>query len=358
VSQGAAIHSLGLHGFSFDFIAPITSEAISVVARGNALEILVPASTPVPTEAPFVIELSIPEDGQRQLDVPICSGGRDRLVGIVSVKPVGSSSFTRGDAVIVTGRLSKEKLLDVTVTVAGRTAQAEIMNPQSNSATSPTELAMLRERQRFNESMLRNNGRPEAGVVKAYSEAAAKAGEHELAADLLVALERITPGSDHATNICYHYSMAGRDRASHEWAAIAHRRRPTALTAHNLACGERDSAAKEQLLREALDRDPDFTLSAAILAKMIEGRSPAEAKRLREGIVAVLEPGIRSSDTDLNQLRRLRDAARSTGRTSIADQATIEIERREREVATRDAVFREENLEQGRDSGRLFGRER
>lgn len=43
VSQGAAIHSLGLHAFGFDFIAPINSEAISVMARGNALETLSPA---------------------------------------------------------------------------------------------------------------------------------------------------------------------------------------------------------------------------------------------------------------------------------------------------------------------------
>jgi molecular chaperone DnaK (HSP70) len=358
VSQGAAIHSLGLHGFGFDFIAPITSEAISVVTRGNALETLIPASTPVPTEAPFVIELSIPEVGQRQLDVPICSGGRDRLVGIVSVKPVGAGGFARGDAVTVTGRLSKEKLLDVTVMVAGRTARAEILNPLSNAATSSAELAMLRERQRFNESMLRNNGRPEAAVVLAYSKAAAKAGEHELAADLLVALERITPGSDHATSICYHYSMAGRDRASHEWAAIAHRRKPTALTAHNLACGERDSAARERLLREALDRDPYYTSSAAMLAKMIEGRSPTEARQLREGIVAALEPEMRSPDMDLNDLRRLRDAARATGQEALANRATVEIERREREVATHDAPFHERNLAQGRGDGRLLARER
>ncbi len=357
VSQGAAIHSLGLHAFGFDFIAPITSEAISVMARGNVLETLIPASTSVPTEAPFVIELSIPEDGQRQLDVPICSGGRDRLVGIVSVKPIGANGFSRGDAVVVTGRLSKEKLLDVTVAVAGRTARVEIMNPLSNSATSPAELAMLREKQRFNESMLRNGGRPEASVVKAYSQAAAKAGEHELAADLLVALERITPGSDHATNICFHYSMAGRDRASHEWAAIAHRRRPTALTAHNLACGERDTAEKERLLREAIDRDPGYTASATMLAKMIENRNPTEAKQLRERIVADLEPEIHSTNTDLKELRRLRDAAVRTGRTAVAERAEVEINRREREVATRDAVFREENLAQGRERGRLLGPE-
>lgn len=357
VSQGAAIHSLGLHAFGFDFIAPITSEAISVMARGNVLETLIPASTLVPTENPFVIELSIPEEGQRQLDVPICSGSRDRLVGIVSVKPIGANGFARGDTVVVTGRLSKEKLLDVTVAVAGRTANVEIMNPLSNTATSPAELAMLREKQRFNESMLRNGGRPEASVVKAYSQAAAKAGEHELAADLLVALERITPGSDHATSICYHYSMAGRDRVSHEWAALAHRRKPSATTAHNLACGERDRAEKERLLREALEYDPSYTASATMLAKMIESSNPIEAKQLRERIVADLQSEISSKSTDLITLRRLRDAAVSTRRADVAEQVEVEIKRREREVALRDSVYREENLAQGRDSGLLIGGE-
>jgi hypothetical protein len=152
--------------------------------------------------------------------------------------------------------------------------------------------------------------------------------------------------------------MAGRDRASHEWAAIAHRRKPTALTAHNLACGERDSAARERLLREALDRDPYYTSSAAMLAKMIEGRSPTEARQLREGIVAALEPEMRSPDMDLNDLRRLRDAARATGQEALANRATVEIERREREVATHDAPFHERNLAQGRGDGRLLARER
>ena len=290
-----------------------------------------------------------------QLDVPICSGARDRLVGIVTVKPVGKAGFARADAVTVTGRLSKEKLLDVTVTVAGQTACAEILNPLSNAATSPSELAMLKERQKFNEAVLRNNGRPEARVVKAYSQAAAAAGEHELAADLLLSLERITPGSDHAENICFHYSMAGRDKASHEWASIAYRRRPTALNAYNLACGERDTAERERLFRKSLDHDPEYTSSAAILASMIEGRNPSEAKKLRQMIVRVLERDIDSSDTNLKELRNLREAARKTDQSSIAEKANSEIESREREVATRNAVFREENLAQGRD--RLLGQE-
>jgi molecular chaperone DnaK len=349
VSQGAAIHSLGLNGFGFDFIAPITSEAISVLTKGGGMETLIPASTPVPSEAPFVIQLSIPEGGQKQLDVPICSGARDRLVGIVTVKPIGPSGFKRGDVVTVTGQLSKEKLLDVTVTVAEQTARAEILNPLSNAATSPSELAMLKVRQKFNESMLRNNGRPSADVVKAYSKAAADAGEHELAADLLVSLERITPGSDHATSICYHYSMAGRDKASHDWAGIAYERRPTALNAYNLACGERDKGVREKYLKQALEHDPEYTSAAAMLAGMVEGRKPDEAKKLRQMIVRVLEGELRSSDTSMQELRQLRDAARQIGKSSVDEKAKSEIERRVHALAERDAILREENLAQGRD---------
>ena len=244
----------------------------------------------------------------------------------------------------------------MTVTVAGQTARAEIMNPLSNAAASPSELAMLKERQKFNESMLRNNGRPSADVVEAYSKAAADAGEHELAADLLVSLERITPGSDHATNICYHYSMGGRDKASHEWAAIAYKRRPTALNAHNLACGERDKGLREKYLRQALAHDPEYTSSAAMLAAMIESRDPNEAKKLRQMIVTVLEGDVRSSDTSTQELRRLREAARQLGKSSVAEKAMSEIKRREHALAERETVFREENLAEGR--GKMIGRER
>jgi len=76
--------------------------------------------------------------------------------------------------------------------------------------------------------------------------------------------------------------MAGRDKASHEWAGIAYKRRPTAVNAHNLACGERDPAERERVFRQALDHDPEYTSSAALLANMIEDRNPDEAKKLRQ----------------------------------------------------------------------------
>jgi hypothetical protein len=142
---------------------------------------------------------------------------------------------------------------------------------------------------------------------------------------------------------------------SHEWAGIAYRRQPTALNAHNLACGERDKAVSEKLFRKALEHDQEYTRSAAIIAKMVEVRNPGEAKTLREMIVRVLESDIHSSETSLDELRRLHEAARKIEKGSVAEKASAEIERRERDVAMRDTVFHEENLAQGRDS--LLGQE-
>ena len=50
VSRGAALHSIGYHGFSKDFIEPIVSEDINIVLFGNNMKCLVKASTPVPSE--------------------------------------------------------------------------------------------------------------------------------------------------------------------------------------------------------------------------------------------------------------------------------------------------------------------
>lgn len=86
-----------------------------------------------------------------------------------------------------------------------------------------------------------------------------------------------------------------------------------------------------------------------MLAGMVEGRDPDAAKELRQMIVRVLGGEVRSSDTSMQELRQLREAARQVGKSSIAEDAKSEIEHREQALAERNAVFREENLAQGRD---------
>lgn len=343
VSQGAAIHSFGMHGLGLDLISPITSERICVIARGGVLETLIPVASPVPIPKPFELKLEVPEDGQRQVDVPVCSGIRERLVGIVTIK-AGKNGFKRGDVVHVVGDISKEKVLDVKVTVAGIAAQAEIMNPLSNGTPGPAEIAMLKEKQLFNESVLRNEGRPDAHVVKNYSQAAANAGAYELAADLLVALERIKTGVNYATNIGFYYNRAGRNQKGNEWHRTAYSREKNATTAYNMYCISTNKSDEEKYLREALRYDPSHILALQALAAMLAGRSSEEATKLNKRVVDLLSPDYRDPDTDVSNLNHLLKAARATNQENLAQKVEREIHRRGRALSSSGELYREDHL--------------
>jgi hypothetical protein len=266
------------------------------------------------------------------------------LIGIVSIHPRIGSHFSKGDPVLVEGSISKEKLIEVTVSVAGQTARADILNPLSNGATSPAELAMLKEKQKFNQSMLRNNGRPSASVVKAYSEAAAKCGAYELAADLLVALERIDPAQDHATVIGYYYSMAGRGRKSREWGEIDYDRKKTAMTAYNMACDETNHDRKERLLRESLQYDADYVPALRMLSDLLATRNPDESRELKETLVALLEAELRNNEISLVDLKTLEKAASEIGKHDTAETARTTLSRKERSLEEKDALYLDKHL--------------
>ena len=351
VSQGAAIHSLGIHRLGIDLITPITSDPIFVIARNKVLETLIPVASPVPIPKPFEIQLEVPENGQKQVDVPICSGARERLVGIVSIK-AGKGGFKKGDVVHVIGDINKEKVLDVKVTVGGVVAQAEIMSPLSNGTPDPAEIAMLKEKQRFNESVLRNGGRPDAYVVHTYSQAAANAGAYELAADLLVALERIKTGYNYATNIGFYYNKSGRNRKGNEWHKTAYTRQKNATTAYNMYCISTNKSDKEKYLREALHYDPNYISALQELASILEETSPEEAVKLNQRIVNSLSPDYCDPSTDVRDLDRLLKAARATEHADLAKQVEYEIQQRRYMLTKTNELYSEENLAASSDNRR------
>lgn len=351
VSQGAAIHSFGIHRMGLDLIVPITSDPICVITRGRVLETLIPVSSPVPMPQPFEIKLEVPDNNQQQVDVPICSGTRERLVGIVSIK-AGKGGFKRGDVVRVVGDISKEKVLDVKVTVAGVAAKAEIMSPLSNGAPGPAEIAMLKEKQNFNESVLRNGGRPDPHVVRAYSQAAANAGAYELAADLLVALERITPNSNYATNIGFYYNQAGRNRKGNEWHHTAYIRNKNEITAYNMYCISNNRADEEKYLRESIRFDPNYISALQALASLLEQKSPDEAKKLNHRVVNLLSSDYEDPGTDIRNLEQLLKAARATEHNDLSEKVEREIQRRRRMLANTNELYSEDHLAASSDKHR------
>ena len=345
VSQGAAIHSFGIHGLGMDFVTPIVSEAICVAVRGDGMETLIPVSTPLPTRDFCKLQLQVAEDGQPSVDIPVCAGSKQGLIGILSISPPRGKKFLKGDVVEVLAGISKEKVLDVRASVAGVEVRASMMNPLSNGAPTESQRKLIKMKQRFNESILKNSGRPDAKVVREYADAASAVGEYELAADLLVALLRISPDLDLETNIGFYYGKAGESRKCVEWHERAYKKRPSALTAYNMYCVSMCSRDRQEAyLRESLSYDHEYVPSLSALAKLLERSDPRESMKLRGIVIDLLELGLDSGEADTGDLDRLLSAAKALGREDIVDRVNTQKRKLRNRIAARDELFSEESL--------------
>lgn len=342
VSRGAAIHAFGLHGLGMDFIAPITSEAVCIVTKGGGVEILIPVAALLPIDEPFELNLEVSFDGQSQVDIPICGGSKERLIGILNIHPPKNEEFHKGDLVHVLGIINKEKILEVTVSVAGKNAVAQVMNPLSNGTPTAKELKLLKQKQNFNESLLKNNGRPDLEVVENYSEAAADAGEYELAADLLIALERMNSRCDFSSNIAVYYSRAGRSEKSKLWHGIAHKRFPSELTAYNMYCVAENRQRKEDYLRESLRYDNNYILALSALSGIVS--DSIEKQKINYQIVDLLSGRLDMDQLNDRYIDCLHNAATAIGANEVAQKASINIRERRLKLTAEDDVYKDENL--------------
>jgi len=343
VSRGAAIHSLGFHGFSFDLIRPITPEPIFVITRGGRLETVVPASTEVPSPTPFRTTLVVSRPNQLVVELPICVSNAGKLLGLVRLESAGPDGFKVGESVTVSASITHEKLLSIEADVGGTRVDAVILNPLANSELSPAETRMLEAKQQFNASLLATGGRPPKDVVLAYANAAMEAGAWTTAADMLQALERRDPKENRATDICHAFDRAGRTERAREWARRAYERRPTALTAYNLACfttGE----SREMLLRKSLALDPHMASALLLLGRMLMERGEKEGRELIESCVRILETKLDRHKVTASEARRLVNAAEAIGRKATAQRARAWLDG-QREPSAYD----EDNLATSRD---------
>jgi len=263
VSQGAALYTLFLRGADIDPIRPITSETIYVLTEGEALEPIIRAGALVPSVGLLEDELEVIRDGQKTIDLPFFSGSVNKPIGLLQIKaPRGNSGFKRGEKLKIKWSVSKEKILHVLAEVDSIRQAAEFQNPLANEEMTKEVLAMLKAKQAFNQSVLEGSGRPSANVTLAYANAAQNAENWRLAAEMLEAVERLDSHADHSTGICFCYSRDGDQKSSQKWAEIAYKRKPSAVTAYNLALDERRESnitKYEQLMQECLEYDPDFS---------------------------------------------------------------------------------------------------
>lgn len=266
VSRGAALHSLTWNGLEMQFIRPITSETIYILTAGNALHPVIPAGTPIPTpEVLFTDSLIVPNDNQEKVELPICVSTSTKVLHILELNSPDDSPFQGGDRITISAFLDQNKLLHITAKLGNTMAKGALVNPLSNEELSPEETKRLIARQKLNESIVKNGGRPSAAALKAFADACAKSGAHLEAAESLESLERIDPKhltGPNATQICYQYSCCGKHSLSDQWAEKAHSRQPTWVSAFNLALTMERSSNEDramELFEEAnqlSDRNP------------------------------------------------------------------------------------------------------
>ncbi len=324
VSQGAALYTLLLRGADIDPIRPITSETIYVLTVGEQLEPVVRAGALVPSEGVLEDELEVIRDHQETIDLPFFAGSVNKLLGLIRVKaPKGISGFSRGEKVKVKWQVNKEKILHVLAEVAGVSQKAEFHNPLANEEVNDDVLAMLKAKQAFNRSVLEGGGRPSAKVTLAYSHAAQRAGHWRLAAEMLEAVERLDPESDHSTSICFCYSKDGDFGNSQKWAEIAYKRRPSAVTAYNLALDKRRNGNAEQfeiLMEESLEYAPDFSTALVIYGEYLMGRGDAKGADYLQKAFDIFEEEKAVGALDPEDIPRYRKAAQLLGKFDELDQ--------------------------------------
>lgn len=324
VSQGAAMYTLLSRGAHVDPIKPIISETIYVLTAGGRLEPVVKAGTVVPSEGLLEAELEVSRENQKLIDLPFLSGSINKPLGIVQIKaPPPESSFKLGEKVKISWSYSKEKILQVTAETKSARQSAEFQNPLVNEEVTEEVIAMLKAKQAFNQSVLDGNSRPSVNATLTYSKAASIAGHWRLAAEMLEAVERLDPESDHATNICCYYSMDGDYKSSQKWSRTAYERNPSATTAFNYAIDKwrsNDIKNYAQLMEDSLAHDANFTATLEHYGQYLHEEGEVRGTEYLQRAYSILKKEMEEGILENNDISRLTRAAKKLGKkNTLAD---------------------------------------
>ena len=344
VSKGSALHCLGHYALGVDFVQPITSEPIYLITRGASLKLIMPAGSPVPSEAPFTDVVRVSRGGQRRVELPICVSNENKLLGMLRIEAPDSLGFSKDEGITLSCRLTHDKLLEAVASIRGITKRALLTNPLTNRELSEVEQLALEARQAFQEALIDNKGTPTAAMLLTYAEALKRAESYLEAADHYVQLESLN-GSNHATNICFCYAMAGNQNESRKWAKIAYDRKRSEVTCYNYALrfSVDEPVRYEQLLNEALTYNPHYAPALRLLGEHRMESGLSDGVELLEKAAEALASSIRARSASSRECEQLEQLAERLGRDDLVDLSKA---RKVQLIGSR-RLFSEENLATG-----------
>jgi len=265
VSKGATLHCVGFYALGQNFVHPITSEPIYLITKGANLKLIMPAGSPVPSEIPFEESFEVVLEKQSEIHLPICVSNENKLLGILKIVSPDSAGFIKGEKITLSCSITNDKLFIATACIKGKSYKVILTNPLTNGELSETDLAILEAKQRFQEHVLENDGRPTVSALLIYAEALKSAGAYLEAADQYMQIELLN-SSNHSTNICFCLSQGGRAEEANKWAKIAYERKRNEVTCYNYAIQhEKDDPRYLELLQESNQYDNSFPPTLRLL---------------------------------------------------------------------------------------------
>jgi len=341
VSKGAALHCLGHYALGQDFVQPITSEPIYLITRGASLKMIMPAGSPVPSSIPFVEKFKVARDGQMRIELPICVSNENKLLGIIKVDATSKNGFKKDDEIILSCCLTHDKLLTTTAAIGSIEQTATFTNPLTNKELSETEIQAIEAKQKFQESVLENSGKPSAAALLTYANALMRTENYLDAADHFIQLESLK-NSNHATNICYCYSKGGLHKESNKWAKVAYERKKTEYTCFNYALqfSKTDKERYVALLKEALEIDPKYASALNLLGSIYMSNGDEKGAKFLEKAAEIYVSSINDHTATRSDCDSLESIAEKLGRDDLADVA----QGRKDLLIKKKNVFKDENL--------------
>lgn len=260
VSQGAAIHSFIFNCMGHNLINPITSESIIVILKNSVCKTLIPAGTYIPTETIIIDDLEIDSDGQKEVEIPICVGNKDKILANLKVEcPNKSKGYSKGDTVRIDIRIDHDKLLVACAWINGERYDIEPVNPFANKELTTQERSILKAQRDVNNEAAENGGKPTKQSLKALAAEYEKAGQSFNEAETYEDINEYYPGTISANNIGVAYGNAGNKEKHDEY------------------------------LKKAIEEDPNDATVIFNYAQIIKENDPEEYEKLMKRSISIDE---------------------------------------------------------------------
>ena len=321
VSQGAAIHSLLFNAMGLNIINPITSEKIFVILRDGKSKTLIPAGSKIPTEASVSDGLVIPNDGQTEVEIPICVGTTNQILSLLKIKCPRPEGYRKNESVKIDIIITPDKLLKAGVWIDGVRYDIEPVNPFANKELTKAEEAVIKAQRAVNDDASHNNGHPSKKMMIDLAEAYKKSGDYYRQAEIYEEINDRFPGSISNNNIHVAYSNAGQEEKAFKYIEKEYQENPhnpTICFNYGLAFKNKDKDKYLGFIKRAYELDKDDpTHRAAYGIELVNRGNKEEGEKLINKSIEVWETKLANNSLKSWEYSWFRSAARKVGQKHL-----------------------------------------